>query len=658
VKHSPLRWAKDLALANEGLNLGIAIAVIVVLQAAVLSLGFTSLTTDEYTRTLFAAAWTKTYRLSTDEWLPGHMWLLGPALKIHYDLFLTPRIFTYVFSLLCLGALYLLARSLFNRWVALISVCILGSLQLYVYLSLTPLVDMVYYSFLLWFLYFLVRWLDQRQPRPLFGAALMLGLATTLRYEAWFIAALFSIYLVVRSMTELKRSRPSGFLIAIAAVCLVPCLWLAGHYLSHSDPLHIMGAYGGWIRFRLEAESVSNWADLLFRTGGLICLLGIAGIWLSTSLLGREKLSLYFGLTFAPLALLSLFTTGPGTVYPERYIGQYLLPLIPFCSYAIYWALTAGREPSPIARQLQGWPVLATFSLYNLWLIYLRMSRHSGLLISLLALAGMSLSWRFLDLRRWMLLAATLSPLALFIVLPRTRFALALSDAHLRRYFLVLILFYGFWLLRARHSGSRNVARQFPAQQWRSLGTGFLSILLLCGLWGIFVDHPNFSNEAARAGRHVRRLFDERVLREHSKVLLEVSGWDFIVIASMSNHPESFMFDRYPYKKTVTPVAASDNEDSKARRHRRRLELEPSFLLDKGVSPHEWDLSFNSYQKDVSPLAGGSPAHLQSYLESKGIGLVMLKDPSLETLLVDHTDFRKLDEVAEYRFYTLGLNKP
>ena len=362
-------WAKDSALTKEASNVGIAIGVIAVLQAAVLSLGFTSLTSDEYTRTLFAASWAKTHRLPSDEWLPGHFWILGTALKIHYDLFLTPRIVTYVFSLQCLIALYLLARYLFNSRVALISIYILGSLQIYVYLSLTPLVDMVYYSFLLWFLYFLLRWLEQSRPAPFFAAALMLGLATTLRYEAWFIAALFSIYLLVRSIAELERSRLPGTLTAIAVVCIVPCLWLAGSYISHGNPLFIMGAYGGWIRFRLETESISNWAALLFRTGSHICLLGIAGIWLSTSIIAREKLCLYFGLTFAPLPLLSVFTTGPGNVYPERYAGQYLLPLIPFCAHAVNCALTATRYRF---GQLHSWPVLAIFSIFNLWLVYLR----------------------------------------------------------------------------------------------------------------------------------------------------------------------------------------------------------------------------------------------------------------------------------------------
>ncbi|HEX2521003.1 MAG TPA: glycosyltransferase family 39 protein, partial [Terriglobia bacterium] len=547
-------WAKDSVLTKEASNVGIAIGVIALLQAAVLSLGFTSLTTDEYTRTLYAASWAKTHLLPTDEWLPGHIWILGTALKIRYDLFLTPRIVTYLFSLQCLLALYLLARYLFNRWVALISICILGSLQIYVYLSLTPLVDMVYYTFLLWFLYFLLRWLEQRQPAPFFAAALMLGFATTLRYEAWFIAALFSVYLLVRSIAELQRSRVAGTLIALAVVWIVPCLWLAGNYIWHGDPLQIMGAYGGWIRFRLETESISNWAALLFRTGSHICVLGLAGIWLSRSIVAREKLCLYLGLTFAPLVVLSVFTTGPGNVYAERYVGQYLLPLIPFCAHAVYCALIADRHRSPIG-QLPSWPALAIFSIYNLWLVYLKMSGHGGRLISLLTLAGISLSWRLLELRRWMLLAATLSPLALFIVLPRTRFALISSDAHLRLYFVVLLTFYGLYLLRAKYSPEHRATARFSARQWWSLGAGLLSIVLFYGLWGTFVDHPDFFHEAPRAGLHVRRLFDERILREDTKVLMQVSDWDFIVIPTMSNRPHNFMFDRYPYKKVAVPAA-------------------------------------------------------------------------------------------------------
>ena len=222
-----------------------------------------------------------------------------------------------------------------------------------------------------------------------------------------------------------------------------------------------------------------------------------------------------------------------------------------------------------------------------------------------------------------MLLAASLSPLALFIVLPRTRFALTTSDALLRLYFLGLLIFYGLYLLRAKYSAEHRTAAEPSLQQWRSLGTGLLSIVLLYGLWGTFVDHPDFSRDAARAGLHVRRLFDEKVLRKDTKVLMQVSDWDFIVIPSMSNHPENFMFDRYPYKdkELAASVPAADNGDSKARRRRRRLVLEPSFLQDENVVPYEWDVSSNSYRKDINPLAGGSPAQFHSYLGVKASAL-------------------------------------
>jgi hypothetical protein len=118
------------------------------------------------------------------------------------------------------------------------------------------------------------------------------------------------------------------------------------------------------------------------------------------------------------------------------------------------------------------------------------------------------------------------------------------------------------------------------------------------------------------------------------------------------------MFDRYPYKKVAASVPAADNGVTRARRSRRRLVLEPSFLQDEDVVPYEWDLSFKPYPTNVNPLRGGLLAQLHSYLASKGIGLVILRDPALEELLVAYTDFGPHSEVAGYRFYTIGSNFP
>lgn len=190
-----------------------------------LARGFVSLSADELARVLYAADWAVSPYVFGNGylWLPGHFYFLGLALRTHNDLFLTPHIVTITFSLISLMMLYLLARYLFNRWVALMCVLIVGLLPLHVHLSLIPLVDILYFTFTLSFLDFFLLWLDDERDQKLLLAALMLSVATSLRYEAWIMAAVFSLYLAICGMMTFWRRRSLRLLWLMAIVLFVCC---------------------------------------------------------------------------------------------------------------------------------------------------------------------------------------------------------------------------------------------------------------------------------------------------------------------------------------------------------------------------------------------------------------------------------------------------
>lgn len=637
---------------REGPVFGLMMGAVLGVQAIVLSLGFVSVSIDEYTRVLLSASWARSPSfMFGGVWLPGHFYLLGLALKAHYDLFLTPRIFTMVFSLAALGTLYLLARKLFSRWVAVLSVLTVGLLPAYVYVSLTPLVDVVYLTFIIGFLYLLLLWSDSRLSTHLIMAALMLGLAASLRYEAWFSIALFGICLGSVWLKELWtiHSLHIAWLTAIGLACLPPCVWLVGTCLATGDPLYFLTTLYqtsavGKVGPLTDIIPHLAYVELLLQNQALVCLLAVAGIALSHWFLSRKIwLHLVFGL--APLVVCTFFRKGTiGTAYRPRYVLQYFVVLAPFCAYAIYRAITARGQSLPHLRHRPGCEMLLIICVYNLWVVYLGLSqRRSGVLICLLTLAGTALSYPLVSRKHWFCLTLSHSPLPVFLIISRIgsfSFPLRLYTG---LYFVLLALFYASLIWRAT-----GAPKHFSRHQWWLVGLSLMAVVCLDNLWGSLLEIPQgMPDSANQVGWRIRQFFEEGVLAENDKVLVEVDAKDcgkgrtklYKAMQVMSNHPGNFILDRAPFDDATLSVEV----ESQAERE--------SFMLDKSSLPHEVGAIFGNYEPQINPFSLDPPLTLDEYLKYRQIRMVVLRDPRLEALLVQQTGFEQIGQVGDYFFY-------
>jgi hypothetical protein len=631
--------ARNLIFESESATFGLVIVLIAVVRFIVLALGFVSVSADEYARILFAADWAESpYFINrylgeiSDVWQPLHFCLLGIALKIHNgDLFLTSRVFTMVFSLISFGMFYLLLRKLFNRWVALLSVLIVGFLPAHVYLSLTPMVDVILVTGIISFLFFFFVWLDNRADRYLLLAALMLGLASGLRYDGWFAVTIFVIYIGLYWLIGLwtTHSLRPLWLLSIGLACLLVCMWLVGNYVYWNDPFHFLEGHKGSGDAVREIGPLTNlfpslgYVELLLQSGAFICWLAIWGIIIAYSSLG-SKVLLYLIFSLTPFVILVLRGGTPGNAYRPHYPFPYLVLLTPFCAYTIYWAITASKQSLAHHWQVKSRGMLVVVSLYNLWLVYVRFSgQHSWVLVSLLALAGIALSYRLLDHKYWFYWALSLSPLLILMILSKGGLASELLYLCTGLYFVLLVVFYAYNIWRV----SETIE---PAShlQWRMAGLGILVIISFYNLWGTFSRIPQGMPAGVNeAGLLVRQFFEDGTLTDADKVLVEVVGWNFLAMQVMSNHPGNFVLDR---------AIQSDQE---------------SFLLDKNSSPHEIGAFFTSYEERVNPFSLDPSLSLDGYLKNERIRLAIIKDPRLESLLGHQTEFEKIAQVEDYVFY-------
>lgn len=212
--------------------------------------GFYGISWDEAGRTLDAARWRAAPQLlEATTWLPLHRIVIGAALAIHPDLFVTPRVVTFLCGLGVLAALTWMAAELFRDPRITRATAVLGALFTpRVVLALTPLTSAMFSGIVLAAMAALARWLA-RPTRPwLLLAAFGFALSTTIRYEGWMFAAAFAVVVLAGWWSGWRRIRAADAFSAGLIVSAFPLFWVGLHLItSSSDQLRLVGTrYAEW----------------------------------------------------------------------------------------------------------------------------------------------------------------------------------------------------------------------------------------------------------------------------------------------------------------------------------------------------------------------------------------------------------------------------
>ena len=214
-------WHVD-AIAIVAIHVGACIAA----RAA----GFDHVSDDDFARVTIAQAFAHAPRLdpSGTSWLPFPFWALGAVMLVAGRALETAQAIAISLNSLALVAPYLALRFVgVGRARALVGIALGYLTPSAIWLGAATVPESFTTSFVAAGAVLLG--MGPRRGRASVVAALLVLAATLSRYEAWPVAAVLAVALVVRRRRDL----------ALAAICAAgPLLWMAWNAHAHDGPLH------------------------------------------------------------------------------------------------------------------------------------------------------------------------------------------------------------------------------------------------------------------------------------------------------------------------------------------------------------------------------------------------------------------------------------
>jgi hypothetical protein len=246
------------------------------------------------------------------------------------DPILAPRVFTALFGIFLVIPYYGTLKILFDRTVAFFATLTLVFYPLHVIQSSVTTSSAIYYFFLFGAIYYLFSYkIIRERLSALLLSALLLNIASLLRFECW-------IFIPVFFMLLWPKGKGRAFLFLVLSLAF-PCGLLAlNQFFCHdffysfdaaSRTAHAEIAMG---RFIYDPRWWS-WLDILWRSSGpSVVIGGLSGIALAFLMRQKRQLSIFF------LVLWSAFTINAlaaRMVIATRYsiiLGLFLIPYIWF----------------------------------------------------------------------------------------------------------------------------------------------------------------------------------------------------------------------------------------------------------------------------------------------------------------------------------------
>lgn len=243
----------------------------IIVQVALYHAGFLSLTADEFGRTVLAANWSRNPVIYwSGLWLPIYTYLLGTLLKVHWDLYNTSRLLVYLSGGASLVLMFMLASQLFNSWkVGLVSCFLLAVNPVHIWLSSTPLTEMLHAMLVIASLWAFTLYLKNFRRLYLYASACLIALASGIRFEAWLISSIYSLALVTLAALAFTRKQKGypiiirDVVLALIVIWVFPIAWIIGNFTSTGNPLYFLDAikdykilnYGNNVSYAREVET-------------------------------------------------------------------------------------------------------------------------------------------------------------------------------------------------------------------------------------------------------------------------------------------------------------------------------------------------------------------------------------------------------------------
>lgn len=262
-------------------------------------------------------------------WLPGYTWLYGLAITLTGDTVWTPGVLSAFFFGATLVRLYQTLPAA-HRTIALLWI---GFTPLSWVVASTGLSEAAFGFFLVYAVTGLARYGDTGDERTLVAAALAIGIASAIRYDAWPLLPVFCV-------SALRSSRRHGGALrqgiwAILPAC-VPVAWMGLSWVRRGDPW--------WFLTSVAHDQYGATDPLTLLTGPGVLSVGLVLVGVGAALAvlrGQKRLTVSVALLGMAVAFaVWVFATGnlPSQL-PERMMYPALLLSAPLVGAAwVHWA--------------------------------------------------------------------------------------------------------------------------------------------------------------------------------------------------------------------------------------------------------------------------------------------------------------------------------
>jgi hypothetical protein len=329
-----------ISTAPHALYLGIVLVIFIVLTVMVLRRDFLEYNADGYSRIIRGHEWLAAPRWEVGVWLPLHTWLYGAGLFVYHDLSVTPRVVNAALTVATLACLYAIGCTLGGRVAGLIGAAIGAMFPWVVWMGVSGMSEPLFHATLAGGIAAFARWLYHPRDLLLLLAALGIALATMVRYEGWFYAAVFGpLVLAIAWRRGTLTARTVGI---TGIVAIFPLIWIQQHWQQYGEPfafasetaaikeaLEPENATAGLLRrltiYPEEAARLAPWLALLCTLAVVYALYRRVRWWPLIALIGGQAV-LLVGVSAG------FSNLGPGA---ERYLLSNFILLFPVLAAAV-----------------------------------------------------------------------------------------------------------------------------------------------------------------------------------------------------------------------------------------------------------------------------------------------------------------------------------
>lgn len=340
---------KQILLVNSTGIIG-AVIILLLIQITLISNGFYSVSADESIHTLQAYQWSRHLFHENFVWLPFYKLFVGSFFNFFHNLLIVPRIISMGFGILTLLGITYLSHELFHDQIITIITAFLSSIFTPVLiLSVLPLMEIMFFFFIVGAFSFFVRWLNKKDLASLIIACVFLFFSDTVRYEGWIYSFSFLFVLIYFQYKE-KTLNKNYKVILIASIILFsfPVVWIILDYFESGKLFGFVSIVTGEFKPKTFIDGLSYNPLVQFFKLNLLSLNIIGIVSLILLSLKNKIISQYLILFFLSLSTMSLFALLGKTMPSHNYwriACSWSILLLPFSSQLLTLFL---RERFPI----------------------------------------------------------------------------------------------------------------------------------------------------------------------------------------------------------------------------------------------------------------------------------------------------------------------